>query len=152
MRSFFIQKALSLNEVLPNVSNLSVSKDFLFFTVWCCLLACIMQTQKKINIRVFCLLDRMILHSLSVRAASDLSMSQIPKSWMVFKSQYPLICSHRLDACKTHSVCVTTDFAWFPYIRQSCAVQYSHMSTHTEYHKKIEIHISAVWMINSCSM
>jgi hypothetical protein len=149
-RSFFVRKALSLNKVLLNVSNSSVLKDFPLLAAWHCLLARVIRTQKGTSTRVSCLLNRTISHPLPVRAASGLSTSQIFKSRVVFKSQYPLICGRRLNACETRSACVAADFAWFPRTRRRCAAQRSCTSTHAGYHEKVEIHIPAVWTTNSC--
>ena len=53
-----------------------------------------------------CLLDRTILHSQSVRTASGLNTSQILKSWVVFKSQCPLICDHMFNVYGAHAFCL----------------------------------------------
>jgi hypothetical protein len=78
---FFIHEALSLNEVLPNVSNLSILKSFPLLNSEMpptrARNAC---SQKEINIEVSYLLNRMISHPLIIRLVSGLSTSQINKS------------------------------------------------------------------------
>jgi hypothetical protein len=89
---FFIRKALSLNEVLLNVSNSSVLKSFPLLDSETpparARNAC---SQKGTSTEVSYLLNRTISHPLIVGSVSGLSMSQINKSRVVFKSQYPLI-------------------------------------------------------------
>ena len=53
-----------------------------------------------------CLLNKTILHLQSVRTVSSLSTSQILKSRVVFKSQYPLICGHMLDTYGVYTFCL----------------------------------------------
>jgi hypothetical protein len=90
---FFIREALSLNEVLLNVSNLSMSKGFpLFNSEISPTRARIACSQKGTSTEVSYLLNRMISHPLIVGSVSGLSTSQINKSRVVFKSQCPLIC------------------------------------------------------------
>jgi hypothetical protein len=73
---FFIREALSLNEVLLNVNNLSILKGFLLLDSETPLTrARITCSQKGISIEVFCLLNRMISHLLIVGSVSDLSTS-----------------------------------------------------------------------------
>ena len=93
---------MSLNEVLLNVSNSSVLKNFSLLVIRCCLLVYVVRTQKGTSTRVFCLLDRTISHSQPVRTVSGLSTSQILKSRIVFKSQCPLICGRIFDAYGAH--------------------------------------------------
>jgi hypothetical protein len=78
-------------------------------------------SQKGTSTGVSCLLDRTISHPLIVESASGLSTSQITKSRVVFKSQYPLIC----DGAQAHRdragrVCLRSplDFIWFPRKKQ----------------------------------
>jgi hypothetical protein len=73
---FFIYKAPSLNEVLPNVSNLSVLKGFSLLdseTPPTC--ACFACSQKGTSTEVSCLLNRTILYPLIVGSVSGLSTS-----------------------------------------------------------------------------
>jgi hypothetical protein len=89
-----IREALSLNEVLLNVSNLSILKGFpLLDSETPPTRARFIYSQKEISIEVSCLLNRTISYPLIVGSASGLSTSQINKSRVVFKSQYPLVCS-----------------------------------------------------------
>jgi hypothetical protein len=90
---FFVREALSLNKILLNINNLSVLKGFpLFNSETPPTRARITCSQKGISTEVSYLLNRMISHPLIVGSVSGLSTSQINKSRVVFKSQYPLIC------------------------------------------------------------
>jgi hypothetical protein len=90
---FFVRKALSLNEILLDVSNLSILKGFPLLDSETPLtharVAC---SQKRISIEISYLLNRMISYPLIIGSVSGLSISQINKSQIVFKSQCPLIC------------------------------------------------------------
>jgi hypothetical protein len=87
-----IREAPSLNEVLLNISNLFMSKGFpLLDSETPPTRARFVYSQKGISTEVFCLLNRTISHPLIVGSASGLSTSQINKSRVVFKSQYPLV-------------------------------------------------------------
>jgi hypothetical protein len=82
-----VREAPSLNEVLLNVSNLSILKGFpLLNSETPPTRAHFIYSQKGISTEVFCLLNRMISYPLIVGSASGLSTSQINKSRVVFKS------------------------------------------------------------------
>ena len=97
---------MNLNKILLNINNSSILKDFSFFIVRRCLLVYVVRTQKETSTRMFYFLNRTILYSQSIRTVSDLSTSQIFKSRMVFKSQYPLICGHIFNTYETHTFCL----------------------------------------------
>ena len=81
-------------------------KDIFLFVVRRCLLTYVIRIQKKTSTRMSCLLNRTISHSQSVRVTSSLNTSQILKSRMVFKSQYPLICDRMFNTYETHTFCL----------------------------------------------
>jgi hypothetical protein len=84
---FFVREALSLNEVLSNISNSSILKGFpLLNSETPPTRARDTYSQKGISIEVFYLLNRTISHPLIVGSVSGLSTSQINKSRVVFKS------------------------------------------------------------------
>ena len=105
---FFVREILNFNKILLNISNSSILKNFLFSLISCCLLVHDTWSQKKSSIKVFYFLFRTILHLLITKPVSNLSTSQINKSWIVFNIQYPLIrCDARTQRVRNVRVSLT---------------------------------------------